>query len=95
MNNLINNNYLIGVILIVIIIYSFMIRQKLSMQITSLFKNDIFRILFLSLLLMFTFDKSPHIAIIVSSVFIFAFIFIAEEKTQEKFKQFKRYMEKN
>jgi len=52
-------------------------------SIINLFKNNIFRCAVLSLLLVYTFDKSPYIAIIVSLVFVITLYYINFQETTE------------
>ena len=64
-------------------------RIDLSSPIMRLFNNDIFRILFLSVFLIYGFKKTPHIAVIVAIVFVMSMHFLSRLEIEEKFKNIK------
>ena len=66
----IDNEYLISAILIFVIVYASKAQVALPDWLSSLFKNDIFKVVYLSLLLMIPFDKAPHVSIIVAVLFV-------------------------
>ncbi len=66
-----NNNY--STILFAIIIFSYVFaleRVELPDFLKHLFNNNIFRVVFLSLLLVYTFDKAPYVALFIAFVFV-------------------------
>ena len=65
-----NNEYLASALLIFVIVYASKAQVELPDWLSALFKNDIFKILYLSLLLMIPFDKAPHVSIIVAVLFV-------------------------
>lgn len=104
--SVLNNEYLLVSLAIFTTIYASMNRLQLPPYIVKLFKNDIFRILFLSLLLVVNFHKAPHVALVVAIVFIITLNYISHEEARENFtlletfrsnvktskgKQFKKY----
>lgn len=69
--SLVNNDYAAVLLAFFIVIYAFTLsRMTLPDYVKNLFDNTIFKILFLSLLLIYGFKKSPHVAIIVALVFV-------------------------
>jgi hypothetical protein len=80
-----DNEYTVAIVMIVAIAYASLARPTLPSWLTKLFKNDIFRVVFLSLLLMFNFEKSPHVALTVALVFVVTLHYINENDVQEQF----------
>jgi len=83
-----DNEYAVAIVMIVAITYASLARPTLPSWLTKLFKNDIFRVVFLSLLLMFNFEKSPHVALTVALVFVVTLHYINENDVQEQFEPF-------
>ena len=65
-----NNDIVLVITALLSGLYISKIRVELPAPIVELFKNNIFRIVFLSLLLIFTFEKTPHVAVTVSFIFV-------------------------
>ena len=84
-NNYVNNDYLIATLIIFAIVYASQSQVDLPKWLVSLFKNDIFRIIYLSLLLVIPFDKAPHVAILVAVVFVITMKYIGDAETEENF----------
>lgn len=82
---IVNNEYVIAILTIILVLYATQAQVKLPSMIENLFKNDIFRAVFLSLLLIFNFKKAPHIALIVAIVFVITMNYIATKETRENF----------
>lgn len=77
---------IIIIIILFVIIYALNIAKiELPYYIKNLFKNTLFKILFLSLLLVYTFEKSPYIAIVISLVFIVILDSLVIEESKENF----------
>lgn len=66
----ITNEYVIGALFLFTIVYAKQCQNDLPQYILSLFENDIFKIVYLTLLLMIPFKTAPHVAIFVSIAFI-------------------------
>ncbi|AYV78894.1 MAG: hypothetical protein Edafosvirus45_3 [Edafosvirus sp.] len=81
----IDNEYVITILFIFLIIYASLSQVQLPNSIVNLFKNNIFRVVFLSLLLVYTFNKAPHVAIIVSLIFVLTLYYIEIQETKENF----------
>ena len=84
-NTFLNNEYLIATLLLFFIIYSYAISVKIPSWVSSLFKNDIFRVLYLSLLLIVPFETSPYVALIIALVFVVTMNIIGKEEKKELF----------
>ena len=80
-----DNEYTVAIVMIVAIAYASLSRPTLPAWLTKLFKNDIFRVVFLSLLLMFNFEKAPHVALTVALVFVVTLHYINENDAKEQF----------
>ena len=89
---ILNNKYFVLVLTIFLYLYGFVLsRMEIPQYIKKLFKNNIFRVAFLSLLLVYNFDKSPRVAIIVATVFVLTMYYIGESDKREGFRYFKEY----
>lgn len=80
-----DNEYAVGIVALITIVYASLARPTLPAWLTKLFKNDVFRVVFLSLLLMFNFEKSPHVALTVALVFVVTLHYINENDAKEQF----------
>jgi hypothetical protein len=80
-----NNEYLLIVLGLVVALYGANARVSLPTFVRNLFNNNIFRVVFLSLLLIYRLDKAPHIALAVALVFTLAMYSISEEEKKENF----------
>ena len=88
-----NNDYVTACLAILLTAYIAMSRVYLPHFVVELFKNDIFRIVFLSLLLIYRFDKAPHVALIVALVFVGTLDYIARQESFENFVVVKQRLE--
>ena len=61
----------------------------------NLFNNNIFRVLFLSLLIAFGFKKSPHVAIIIALVFVLTLNILNEKEIEENFEMYENFINLN
>lgn len=87
--DVLNNEYVLIVLGILVTVYASMASVALPSSLKTLFKNDVFRVVFLSLLLMHRFDKSPHIALSVALVFVITMHYIAEDEKREAYENIK------
>lgn len=60
-------------------------RIELPDYIKNLFKNNIFRVVFLSLLLIYNFDRAPHVALVIALVFVITMNQLNQQEAQENF----------
>jgi hypothetical membrane protein len=84
------NNILIIIIAIIVAAYASQVRIKLPNYINKLFRNNLFRFLFLSLLMIYSFEKSPHVAISIALIFVLVMNAINCDETIENFKYLKK-----
>jgi len=84
-SKVLNNEYVVAVMVIFTAIYVSQYRPVLPAWVAKLFKNDIFRIVYLSLLLMIPFEKAPHVSIIVALVFVLTLNYLNRQEMQENF----------
>ncbi len=68
-------------------------RVPLPHYIRNLFNNTIFRIVFLSLLIIFGFNKSPQVAIIVALIFVLTLQFLREREVKENFEYYEQFVD--
>ena len=65
-----DDEYIVICIVLIVILYASIEKSSMPPFMINIFKNDIFRIIFLFSLLMINFDKSPYLAIIIAILFI-------------------------
>ena len=82
---IIDNNYVTAILLILLTVYAYKIRTGVPSYVKTLFRNNIFRVAILSLLLVHTFKSSPHVAIIIALFFVVTMHYIGEEDNRENF----------
>lgn len=80
-----NNEYVIIGMTLFVVLYASMSQMELPNWLLALFKNDVFRVVFLSLLLMYRFEKAPHVAVIVSLVFVISMQYVMTQEANEHF----------
>ena len=85
-SSLMNNDLFVAVMAILLIAYGLTLaRVGLPDAVRNLFANNIFRVAFLSLLLIHNFNNSPHVAIVVALVFVLTLEYLSEQELQETF----------
>ena len=82
----VNNKYFIATLTLFLIVYATMAQLHLPKWLINLFNNDIFRVVYLAMLLMIPFEKVPHVAIIVELLFVIILHLISIQNRNEKFK---------
>ena len=86
MAELLDNNWVAAALALFIVLYALNLgRMQLPCYIKNLFKNTPFRILFLSLLLVYRFEKAPHVALTVALIFVLTLDYLSAEETKENF----------
>jgi hypothetical protein len=80
-----DNEYVNATIGLFLIVYASMGTIELPNWLVSLFKNDIFRVFYLSLLLMIPFEKAPSVSILVAIVFVVVMNYISNKTLKEGF----------
>jgi hypothetical protein len=80
-----NNEYFLAVATILVVVYGTMSNIELPPYVRGLFKNDIFRVAFLSLLCIYRFNSAPHVALIIALVFVLTMYFLNLQEKRENF----------
>jgi hypothetical protein len=70
-------------------------RIKLPCQVKKLFNNPIFKMVFLSLLLVYNFNRSPGISLTIALIFVLTLDYLNTEKMYENCEYLKSYVEQN
>jgi len=84
--SILDNDYVATFLALFVALYGIALsRVKLPDFIRNLFNNNIFRVLFLSLLMIHNFDRSPHVAVIVALLFVLTMQYIDDKETEETF----------
>lgn len=86
-----DNEYVNATVGLFLIVYASMGNMELPDWLVSLFKNDIFRVLYLSLLLMIPFEKAPSVSILVAIVFVVIMNYISNKSLKEGFAQIEKF----
>jgi len=93
MNNILNNDYIVAIMALFITLYALdLAKMRLPSYIKNLFNNTIFRIVFLSLLLVFRFDKAPHAALTVALLFVLTLDYLSYSDVSENFLYLESYI---
>lgn len=88
------NNYVVAFGALFIVLYVLTLSQiGLPSYIEALFKNTVFRVLFLSLLLIFNFKKTPHVAVIVAMIFVITLEYLNRKEMYETVKYIETYQQ--
>lgn len=78
-----NNEYCLATLLVFAFVYAQMSAFDMPNWVQDLFKNDIFKIAFLSLIVMIPAHQAPHVAIIVAIIFVMTLNFLNEREMKE------------
>lgn len=90
-DSFLNNEYFLAVATILLVAYGTMANVKLPDFITDLFKNDIFRVVFLSLLCIYRFNSAPHVALIIALTFVLTMYYLNLQERRENFRYFEAF----
>jgi hypothetical protein len=87
MDNLeiLNNEYFLATVMLFFIVYASLGQIDLPIWVADLFKNDIFKIAFLSLIVMIPAKQAPHVAILVAVVFVVTLNYLSQKEMKENF----------
>lgn len=83
--SLLNNEYVFVVVVSLLALYGANAKVTLPDYIRKLFQNSIFRVVFLSTLLVYNFKKSPQVAVIVSLAFLLTMHYLNQMEIEENF----------
>ncbi len=96
MSSLDNNEIFVGVITFAAALYALNLSNfKLPCNIKTLFNNPIFKMVFLSLLLIYNFENAPHIALTIVIMFILTLEYLNKEKMYENCAYLKSFIKQN
>jgi hypothetical protein len=90
-DSFLNNEYFLAVATILLVAYGTMANVALPDFITDLFKNDIFRVVFLSLLCIYRFNSAPHVALIIALTFVLTMYYLNLQERRENFRYFEAF----
>jgi len=76
--NIIRSPYTLALIALVVALYGTLLQVNLPHYISKLFHNEIFRLIFLSLLLIYNFKQAPHVAIMIALIFLITMHYVSE-----------------
>lgn len=94
--SLTNDELAMSVIIFASVIYVLSLSNiKLPCSVKNLFDNIIFKMVFLSLIMVYTFEKSPHVALIIALVFVMTLEYLNKEKMYENCEYLKSYIDQN
>lgn len=82
-----DNEVVASVLALVIALYAATVGMKTPIPpfIVKLFKNPIFRVAFMSILLIHGFEKTPHVAFAVSLIFVLTLHYINKQEMEENY----------
>ena len=84
--SVLDNEYVAVALALFLGIYAYAAsRMELPGYLRNLFNNNIFRVVFLSLLLTQNLNKSPHVAIFIALVFVITLHYLGEQEIKENF----------
>lgn len=83
--SVLDNEYVFLVVVSLLALYGANARVELPHFVRNLFENSIFRIVFLSLLLVYKFDKAPQVATIVALIFVLTMHHLNQMEARENF----------
>lgn len=78
------NEYISATLFLFILMYAHKAKMQLPDWILDLFKNDIFRIFFISLIAMIPAKQTPHVSLILAILFVIMMNLVNEKDTKEK-----------
>lgn len=94
MSDLMDNEFVAVIVALFIGLYAMNLgKMKLPSYIKNLFDNNIFKIVFLSLLLVYRFEKSPHVALAVALVFVLTIDYLYNQQVKENFLHIESFRE--
>ena len=86
MNNLLDNEAVAVLVALFIGLYALNLgKMKLPDYIKNLFNNTLFRIVFLSLMLVYNFNNAPHVALTIALAFVLTLDYLSAEQIKENF----------
>ena len=88
-----DNKYVSAVIGILLALYGSQLRMKLPNFMEDLFKNNIFRVVFLSSMIVYKTDNEPYVAFTVALIFLITMYYLNQRDIVEKIAYVDAYIE--
>jgi hypothetical protein len=85
------NDVVVILLAFVVALYASQTRVEMPEYIQDLFRNNIFRVVFLFLLLMFPFNQAPHVALTIALIFVLTLYFLNSIEMKENFARLERF----
>ena len=93
MNNLFDYQIISISIILFLFLYGYNLgKMKLPSYIRKLFDNTIFKIVFLSLLLIFNFKNTPHIALVIAIIFVLTLDALNNQEAKENIMYYEAFV---
>jgi len=93
MNNLFDNQIISISIILFLFLYGYNLgKMKIPSYIRKLFDNTIFKIVFLSLLLIFNFKNTPHIALVIAIIFVLTLDALNNQEAKENIMYYEAFV---
>ena len=87
----INNDVVVIILAFIVALYASQTRVEMPEYIKALFRNNIFRVVFIFLLLMFPFKQAPHVALTIALIFVLTLYFLNYAEMKENFAHLERF----
>ena len=89
--SILDNEYVSITLGVLLAVYGANAREPLPDFIMKLFKNPIFRVVFLSLLLVYKFENAPSVSLTVAMIFVITMHFINSQEEVEAFEDLEAF----
>lgn len=86
-----DNDVTLIVLAFIVALYASSLRVELPEYIVKLFQNDIFRVVYLSLLLIISFKRPPHVAIALALIFVVTLYLLNLQESFANLKQLETF----
>lgn len=83
--SLLDNQNMLLILGALVAIYGAKTRMELPSFVRDLFKNNIFRVVFLSTMLVYKIDSTPHVALTVALLFVVSMHYLNQMEMKENF----------
>lgn len=92
-----DNDYVVAILALVVGMYAATVGLKTQLPgyIRNLFNNPIFRVVFITLLLVHNYKKAPHAALAVSLILVITLQTLSQQETYENFVYLQSYKSQN
>lgn len=90
MDQYLDNEYVVTALYLVAVLYATMAQVELPSFVRELFKNDIFRVMFLSLLLIVRFEQRPSVAVLIVMIYMYTMYLLNRDEVNENVEHFQQ-----